>query len=271
MHECYNFFKVNFNTNNYFDHSLDATYIIHLTGNGRIEHVIEQLESFQPTSNTFILFNEGYKRCKKPSFITKSTSDLVHAYMTVFNHAHTHGFGNVMILEDDFIFADDVADETTCNRINQYINSADNDEEYVYFIGALPIVQIPSLIQPHHNRLLVSLGSQSVIYSKKFIENHAYIEYDPDDIYDWDAYLRRFKRIIYDKCLCYQLFPETENYGNWNDNLASYVIKILIKTCNLDTRTDPGYTMFYVASKAIPVIIIALVLLIIWLIIRNYL
>ena len=49
----------------FLDNSVDATYIIHLEGNGRLQNIYNQLNQYQPTKKVYIFFNKGYKNCNK--------------------------------------------------------------------------------------------------------------------------------------------------------------------------------------------------------------
>ena len=53
---CYHFEKIIFDKG-LFDNCVDATYIIHLEGNGRYDDIMQQLTKYQPTKITYILFN----------------------------------------------------------------------------------------------------------------------------------------------------------------------------------------------------------------------
>jgi hypothetical protein len=44
---------------------VDATYIIHLKGNGREPGVEQQLVENHPTKTIYIVENQGYKKCPK--------------------------------------------------------------------------------------------------------------------------------------------------------------------------------------------------------------
>ena len=59
--ECYNYKKIIYN-NGLFNKTIDATYIIHLEGNGRLDDIMKQLNEYQPTNIVYILFNKGYKK-----------------------------------------------------------------------------------------------------------------------------------------------------------------------------------------------------------------
>ena len=86
--------------------NVDATYILHLEGNGRIDHIHEQLKTYHPSKKVYIVYNKGYKKCGKDIDPQETHSDLVHANMTVFEHATP--YKHVLVLEDDFIFSKDI-------------------------------------------------------------------------------------------------------------------------------------------------------------------
>ena len=49
---CYNFKELNYNRG-FLDSCVDATYIIHLENNGRLEHISNQLKEYHPTKNGY--------------------------------------------------------------------------------------------------------------------------------------------------------------------------------------------------------------------------
>ena len=92
--------------NNYgfLDESVDATYVINLEGNGRLESIKNQLKKYIPSKKIYILYNKGFKTGLKPSYINISAQDLDDAYFTIFKHSQNNHLKNILILEDDFIF-----------------------------------------------------------------------------------------------------------------------------------------------------------------------
>ena len=58
-------FEKRLNKEGILEKSVDATYIIHLKDNGRLEHIYQQLEEFSPTKIIYIVFNQGFKNCTK--------------------------------------------------------------------------------------------------------------------------------------------------------------------------------------------------------------
>lgn len=252
---CYEFKEVCLDKNNYLNNSLSCTYVIHLKNNGRYNSIIKQLNLFQPTSKLYILFNYGYKKCRKKN-ITSSNLDLIDCYLTIFKHANNNNFGNILILEDDFIFSDSIKDIDICANINSYINY--NKNEYVYMLGCLPTMYMGF---GNHKKIIISLGTHAVIYSALFVKNH---NKDLTKIDDWDSYLRGYNKMMYYKPLCYQLFTDTENSNNWTPNLNTTIIKFLIKKFNLD-KDIKGYETFYFFAN------ISFYILILLIIITSYL
>ena len=239
-----------------FDNALldvDATYIIHLEGNGKYESIIDQLHKFPISKKVYIVLNKGYKKCKKHPAITKSTLDLIDAYLEIFEHAKNRE--NILILEDDFMFDNKILDPFHRNNINQFIKK---DLDFVYYIGVLPIILLP--YDYYNSKVILSIGSHSVIYSKKFRDKVRYSK----AINDWDAYLKLHNGYAYYTPLCYQLFPDTENAKHWGDhNIILYILglfaRFFIKIVNLD-KSIAAYSYFYFVSK----LWILLFLFIIW-------
>ena len=83
---------------------VDATLVVHLVNNGRIDTVKEQFKSYGPSKNVYILYNEGYKSGKKRSCITNAAIDIIDCYLYLFEFAKANNFNNILVLEDDFFF-----------------------------------------------------------------------------------------------------------------------------------------------------------------------
>ena len=251
MNRCYSYEEYKFD-NGILD--VDATYIIHLEGNGKYESIIEQLHKFPISKKVYVVLNKGYKKCKKDPAITKSTLDIIDAYLEIFDHAKNKG--NILILEDDFMFDDKILEPFHRNNVNQFIKK---DLDFVYYIGTLPIILLPHDYCNYKN--ILSIGSHSVIYSKKFRDK---IKNTKEVINDWDAYLKLHNGYAYYTPLCYQLFPDTENAQHWGDhNIILHTLalfaRFFIKIVNLDKSID-AYSYFYFVSK----LWILLFLFIIW-------
>ena len=178
---CYRFEKIYFD-DGILDSQVDATYIIHLEGNGRYDDIQEQLSQFHPTNTVYIVFNKGFKKCKKELSEYIPPVDLVDAFLQCFKHANKQDYNNILILEDDFIFDKKINEkkhqENICNFLKNH-----NDEDFIYFLGCLPILQIPYNYYTY--RIILSGGTHACIYNKKIRER--ILKINQDKIYDWDA------------------------------------------------------------------------------------
>jgi hypothetical protein len=259
--QCYNFKKIKYNTG-LLDEAVDATYIIHLEGNGRYDDIINQLKTYHPTKEVYILFNKGYKKCKKDEHIKLPAHDLVDAFLHVFKHAKNENYDNILILEDDFIFTEKIKKTSTQQDICTFLND-NKDKDYQYFLGCLPFLQLPCTLDSKHFINICSGGTHAVIYTKKNRER--LLEVNQKDITDWDWYsFTHLRRYTYCEPLCYQLFPDTDNSNNWHkDNyifhMMSKLAKKILKLFKLDTQIEPGYSIFYILSKVFAFTIIILI------------
>jgi hypothetical protein len=96
-----------------------------------------------------------------------------------------------------------------------------------------------------------------------------------DKIYetrDWDIINNLFfgKRYVYYTPLCYQLFEQTENSKNWGNfniilSFLAFFLKKILNSLNLDKSIEPGYSILYVFSK---LLFLVLVLLFVYIIIK---
>ena len=269
--QCYNFKKIKYNKG-LLDDVVDATYIIHLEGNWRYDRIMSQLKTYHPTKEVYIVFNKGYNKCQKDERIKLPAHDLVDAFLQVFKHAKNENYDNILILEDDFIFSKKIKKTSTQQDICAFLNNNKN-EDYQYFLGCLPVLQIPCTLDSKHFINIGSGGMHAVIYTKKNRER--LLKVNQKDITDWDyysfIYLRRY---MYHEPLCYQLFPDTDNSNNWHkDNYIFHEIsKLLKKILNLfklDTQIEPGYSVFYIFSKIFPFILLILILVIVYNIVNR--
>jgi hypothetical protein len=234
---CYRF-RSFYNENAMF-HTVDATYIVHLKGNGRYENIEKQLNRYPLTKHVHILINEGYKNCDKPG-IDSPAIDLVDAFKYCMNHATQ--YNNILILEDDFIVHEDIYDHV--DNINNFV---ENNTDFIYRLGCVPYIMIP---YDHTNYKGISTGSHSVIYSKS-VRN----EIVNSTINDWDVFLNfHLMNYIYHTPIIYQLFPSTENSNRWGDynifiRILGCILRNVLYICNLHKQVEPGYSIFYIVAK----------------------
>lgn len=232
---------------------LDATYIIHLEGNGREEQINKQLEEYHPTNLVYILYNKGYKKCNKSLHLNEPQIDLIDAFLYIFKDAKHKNYKNILILEDDFMFDDKIKNKQTQTNVMNFIKKKEN-EPTMYMLGCLPFLQRP--YDKCTNVLTSGIGTHACIYSRPLIEE--VLQENKTEFTDWDYYTHsKVIRYMYHEPLCYQLFPETENQNNWKAfSGLTYVLIKIIKILKLDKQTDPGYTFFYNLSKALYAMIV---------------
>jgi len=235
-----------------FNH-IDATYIIHLEGNGRYEAIEKQLQTYHPTKLVYLVFNKGFKKCEKEKRIDKSPLDLCDAFFTIFKDANEKKYENILVLEDDFTFDEKILDKTHANSIETFLKEKQGNL-FAYYLGALPFLQMS--LNTEHNRVFFSGGTHACIYPRIFIK-HIVEKVKQETVMDWDIYMNfEHTRYKYHTPLCYQLFPQTENQKYWGceNPIFHYVSKIgieFIKLLKLDTNVHPGYDIFEFASKFI--------------------
>ena len=252
---CYRFEKIEFN-NSLLD--IDATYIIHLENNGRLDHIKSQLNEFQPTKLVYILYNKGYKNCEKNLHLNKSSIDLVDANLYIIKDAYNKNYKNILILEDDFIFSEKIKNKTVQKNVMNFINKNNYD---LYLLGSLPFLQ-----KAYDNNTTISIigiGTHACIFSRRCINK--ILQVDKTKITDWDYFTgTKFTRYMYNEPLCYQLFPVTENQDAWI-NMEKVIY--LIEKLKLDVHAEPGYSIMYFVSR---VLYGLCVILLVWLVITVF-
>lgn len=257
MTDCYRFEQIKYK-DGLLSNCVDATYIIHLEGNGRIDNIRKQLEEYHPTTTAYIVFNKGYKKCEKPQHVKNSALDLVDANLEIYKHAEQQRYGNILVLEDDFIFSEKIKEIKHRNNICEFLKKKQN-EPVCYCIGA-----IPWLIYPvdYYNYSGVMADMHATIVNNHTRKNA--LSVNPARIDDWDndyTLSKCRKKYCYYTCLCYQLHTETENSKNWGHNykivtnITTPIILFLFKLLKLDKQPEPGFSVIYLFSKLISFIL----------------
>jgi len=234
----------------FLDDCVDATYIIHLEGNGRLDHINQQLELYHPTKTVILVFNKGYKKTGKKLPQNTPTYDLIDVFINVFKDAREKKYNNILILEDDFIFSEKILDSKNTGSIIKFIHSRNQKREsFLYVLGCLPWFQIPITIPMDFDfftrKVLVRTGTHACIYSKELRDK--VLAFDQSSISDWDVYTNwYFTNYMFYEPLCYQLFPETENKKYWLYLFGiSELFNLLLKFFEMDKKAEPGFSFFY--------------------------
>lgn len=267
---CYRF-KYMKNTDGLFHKTIDATYVVHLEGNGRYESVMKQLNEYHLTNNVYILHNKGFKKCDKTDNIIYPADDLVDAFLQIFKHANEKKYENVLILEDDFIFTKDVKNPTHINNINNFlIKKTGKSESFIYYMGCVPYLALPTMDGNNTYIPLFTTGTHGVLYSRKYRENLIH-DFDTIQSKDWDVITNFYSmnKYMYGQPLCYQLCTDTENKKTWGEHFVitkylSIIPKLVIKLTGIDKQIEPGYSIIYAISKILPIIVLLLTVTVIY-------
>jgi len=265
--KCYTIEKKTYQSG-IFDQSVDATYIIHLKNNGRYSHINEQLHQFHPTKKVYIMLNDGFKNCKKKLIEQVSYQDLTDAFLQCFKHADEHGYNNVLILEDDFIFSPEIKkNKTYIHDVNRFILEQPKNAPFIYYLGCNPILIRPTSLDMLHYRSYKACSTHAIIYSKAARSAPLNL-----DLKHWDTIVEDGipNRYLYCKPLCYQTYPDTENKQTWSekDNIyIGYLKNQVINVLNLDKQPEPGFTILYWIAKILNILILLVILAVICVII----
>ena len=242
--------------------NVDATYIVHLENNGRLEDINNQLKEYNISKIVYIAYNKGFKKCKKEEHVINSMYDITDINFQIFQDAENKNYKNILILEDDFRFSSEMKNIKNINIINKFIKKREN-EDFQYGIGIIPFVICPY----DYNHYMVMKGipttTHAIIYSKLCRQN--ILKQDKKQITDWDVFTSKQSiKYIYYKPLCYQLFAHTENQSNWP--LHPIILKIL-QTFNtlikLDSEPEFGFHLMYIFAKILSLIIYFIIIYII--------
>jgi hypothetical protein len=261
--ECYVFKHYAYPTG-IFDASIDATYILYMYGSNRIANILEQLETYHPTKKVYLLMNKGYKQCKKELTANSSKYDLIDATIHVLNHAQTNGYGNVLVLEDDFIFSPDITTPMHVQNVNHFLLEHKN-RDFIYQLGGMPFLSIP---RGNSTYLSIGAATHANVYSrsaaatliKDYNENKITTQIDMHIILQS---LYKFNTYSYYKPLCYQVFTNTDNKNEWVSpgpfkTIQMWFINFFLWLFGIDTRPEPGTSIIYALSKLAFVALVAL-------------
>ena len=179
----------------------------------RHKNIKAQLSKIIPTSKIIVVYNKGYKKCKKMGNcgeISISYEDLTHAVMHIFSISED--YNRILILEDDFIFRDHIL-KGEVSDINTFLLQK---KPMIYSLGCINLIQNPFFGK--HIRLHAFATMHAVIYSKECRKKLQLSNQDCKKLQDIDS-LTCFNLsnvYTYHRLLSVQTFPETENKKNWS-------------------------------------------------------
>ena len=97
-----------------YDGIIDMIYVLTMEkSKKRHQSIYSQLNKFKLTKNAKIMFNKGYKTCKKISCnkyecqqVKTPPHDITHAMNEIYKDAIDNNYKTILILEDDFIVSE---------------------------------------------------------------------------------------------------------------------------------------------------------------------
>jgi hypothetical protein len=271
---CYIFEEFVFN-NALFTGCVDATYILYLEGNGRYDDIINQLKIYHPTQIVYIVHNKGFKKCKKEN-VNNTVHDILFSNIKVFEHASSKNYNNILILEDDFIFNPIILDEKHINNVCNFVNGLSPKKEFAYLLGCFPFFRIP--LYYNTSKVFRYILQHSCIYNSNLYKRIIKDYYDNKIVKPLDEYLPlnslNIPIYMYNICLCYQLFPNTENSKNWsldingninyfNEKMINFS-KLYMNYFQLNKKAEPGYKILYGMSILLFYLLIIIIIIILY-------
>lgn len=281
---CYHLKHLHFKQG-FLDPSVDITYIITMSSDReRHKKINQQLKKFIPTKKIVIVYNDGYRKCPKykdGKLINITYQDLTYTNMYIFELAKN--YGNILVLEDDFVFSETILNQDVLRDVNDFINTR---KPSVYYLGLTPCFINILTIFNKHTETYQDSSNHAVIYSKKTRNQLTNLYHSRVKIghIDDDYYTGHIKnRYFYYKPLCMQSFPETENKKYWFDNpstnpiyrkLHYYSTKLGIAYQKLlkldqDGNLDEKYRLNYKIIKIFHIMVAAFLIYLLLVILRR--
>tara|TARA_X000001036_G_scaffold150423_1_gene142846 strand:- start:16580 stop:17284 length:705 start_codon:yes stop_codon:yes gene_type:complete len=203
---------------------------------------MENSDRFKPdpfllnlSKKTVIQYNKGFRACKKPSTIVKTTNDIVHSYYTAFEY--TKGYNNVLILEED-------AEVLYYTKSHYYI--VDDYISTDFKVFSFAAYGVFTKLNDAFYKVDVAHGAHAQIFSKNERLKIMHNMENSNFIGEIDATYLKNNVVVYKHPLIVQLYPETENFNNWIGNKKLY--RLGIKIVDLD-KNKSGWETLYMISK----------------------
>lgn len=252
---CYRFELKTYNKGSY-DGIIDMIYVLTMEkSNERHINIYSQLNKFKLTKNAKIMFNKGYKTCKKISCdkfdceqIKNPTLDITHGINEIIKDAIDNNYKSILILEDDFIFSKRINDNQVIMDIKKIINDYKHNE-LVLKLGCFPYFTIP--YNNECRKVITSTGAHAIIYNdnafRKIYNKKLFV------LNDLELSINKYffgKQLMYKEPLAYQLVEKTENmkyWDYWNGDLLNTKEWYFnyFKYLGLDKSVEPGTSLIY--------------------------
>jgi hypothetical protein len=190
----------------------------------------------------------------------------VDANVHIFEHALQGGYGNILVLEDDYFFGEGIRNSEVVEDIVTFLRKLES-RPFLYSLGCLPFFSLPAEIDKPFCRHFFGpfLATHSCLYSKAY----------RDDVLQRRHQLRRTDwEIINPTCffyhepLCFQLFPATENRRKWGQQLIPAMYSLVqagadwfVPFFALDSSINGYYLLYFLAKWWILIVIVVYLVL----------
>lgn len=270
MNKCTKYDYIEFNKG-LLDNCIDAVYVILLEGSDRTKNVYSQINKFKLCKKNYIQINKPYKQCYIKE-LKKQTSlyHLLHNNIEIYKHAEINKFNNILILEDDFIFNEDIKKINIIKDIENFIKNTDFN---LLYLGCWAL-GLPNLYSIKFPYMLFGVLSHSIIFSKKGrniilkkyekSSNIKYFGHETSDLW-FNSFLNN--KYFYYKPLCFQPLIMTESRKHWDNKFLELGIKIL----KLDTEPISGLYKGYIINYIINFCIFITIFYVLFLLYKKYL
>lgn len=196
---------------------------------------------------TYIQWNEGWRKCKKPACVTSTAHDLIHAYKNACL-ACKDVEGPVLFFEEDAIVFE--RDATHYERVDEFLRRERFD---IYSLGSFGEFCPRATPGELHRRFQEKVGfSQAMVWSET-ARRQVLSRPDGDTHVDVHAISALPRKYAYHLPLVVQLFPVTENMGSWciacDDSVRERLVvsgwtTFLQRALHLDKRPDGWRTLY---------------------------
>ena len=222
---CYHTTELRF-SEGVLDSAVNMAYLLTMVDSNREWQ--KELYNFPLSSKVTVVYNMGFRNCKKQLVKQISYCDLQDAVLYIFNDALRKGYQRILVLEDDFQILEKKKEHYY--SVEDFIKKKNPD---VYNLG--PMITLcgkPSILT--HNASWFFTTTHAVIYNQNYITY--FVQKAPHRAGHVDTYFNKasVKKYTYYMPLIGQTFPMTENRQSWPMSI-SYLSDMWISVWRLDT------------------------------------
>jgi hypothetical protein len=278
---CY-YYKKYFFENCIFDNIVDCCIVLLMEHDKeREKHVLKTINKYKLCRNTIIQYNKGYKKCNKKLYEQTSIYDINDAYYTAFKYADSENYKNILILEDDAIFDNNIKNPKVIKDIELLYK---NKEVNMFHLGpACSLFDPLSILVDTYNckKILFTAVTHANIYNNKFREIY-YKSYETGNrsvSVDQNHNMFVYGNIYtYNKPLAVQPIIETENLKSWGFGkikIGYFFLYIVNKILGLDTKNKPVqsykklFKIFFLVNIIFYIVLILIIIKVLKIIFKN--